>query len=89
MTFAHLAEPPGLDLGHGQHPSGGWLHKADEGQAGSHAWREHVFVQLSKNKNDERVNERTWGWGGVGVEGEGGASPSENPSKQTINKKLI
>ena len=82
MTFAHLAEPPGLDLGHGQHPSGGWLHKADEGQTGSHAWREHVFVQLSKKKNDECVNERTlkkWTLGG------GWAPPSENPNKQTIN----
>ena len=59
VTFAHLAEPPGLDLGHGQHPSRGWLHKADKGQTGSHTWREHVFVQLSKKKNDECVNKRT------------------------------
>ena len=84
MTFAHLAEPPGLDLGHGQHPSGGWLHKADEGQTGSHTWREHVFVQLSKKINDECVNERTLkkltGGGG------GGGGHPIRKHKQTNNK---
>ena len=57
VPFAHLAEPPGLDLGHGQHTTWGWLHKPNEGQAGPHTGWEHVFIELSKQNQKKLKKE--------------------------------